>query len=431
MGPMSDQPRYAPDARARTRAILDLAIRLAMALWGSGAGAQETTEAMTAVSRTYGLRNTDADVTHTVLSLTWTNPSTDESYTRSHNLRARQLDYSRLSAAAALYRQIVEKRIGLADAARRLSRIRASRPLSPRWVQEIGWGLVGAGATVLLGGGIVVAAVAFVAAVALNAIMAALQRGGVPLLFRTFLGGAIGPVAALIAQIIQPDASPTLVVVATVIVLLAGVTVFGGVQDILTAFYVTGLARLTEAIVATVGIAAGVIATSLLLDRLGAPVEISVTEARPDQLPAVAVAAAVVMALGFSIATQVPWRALGVVAVLAALAETITLLGTDAGLGPIWSVAAASVAVGFTASLLTRTARTPALPMIVAPLVPMLPGLMLFDGLMLIAASDVRGLFDVFLAAAIAASIAAGSILGHYLVRPLGRRGSRATLSKL
>ena len=424
-------PQKAPDTSARIRAILDLAIRLAMVMWGSGSGAQETTEAMIAVTRAYGLRHIDADVSPGSVALTWTNTSTDESISRRHNLPPRRLDYTRLTAAAALHGRIVGRRIELEDAARQLTSIRVSPPLAPTIVRRLGWAVLGGGAAVLLGGGALVAGVAFAAALLIDTVLAALQRRRVPLLFCTFLGGTIGPVAAVLVRIIDPTASATLVVVSTVIVMLAGVTVLGGVQDILTAYYITGLARLMEAIVATTGIAAGVIASSLLLEVLGAPVAIRVTEARPEQTPVVAMVAAIVMALGFALGTATPWRAFWGVAVTAAVGEGIAVVCARAGFDATWTAALAAIAIGAAASLLTRATRTPALPLIIAAIVPMLPGLLLFNGMMQLAASSVAGLFDTFAAAAIAAALASGSICGHYLVRVTRGRARLVRLSKL
>ncbi|MFE6735112.1 threonine/serine exporter ThrE family protein [Microbacterium sp. NPDC057650] len=418
--------RYSLDASARIRAILDLAIRLAMVFWRSGAGAQETTEAMIAVTRAYGLGHIDADIAPGSVTLTWTNTSTDESISRRHNLPARRLDYSTLTAVAALHQRIVAGRIEVHEATRSLSRIRSARPLTPVLVRRLGWALVGAGAAVLLGGGPLVAAVALIAAFMIDAVLDSMRRRGVPLLFQTFLGGVIGPVAAVLVRLVDPAASATLVVVSTVIVMLAGVTVLGGVQDILTAFYITGLSRLMEAIVATTGIAAGVISSSLLLQRIGAPVVVTVTEARPEQLPAVAAAAAVVMALGFALGTEMPWRAYWGVALLALIGEAAAQLCTRIELSDLWTAAVAAIVVGAFSSLLSRGTRTPALPLLVAALIPMLPGLTLFNGLMQLASSSLNGLYDTFLAGAIAAALASGSILGHYLVRML--RGSRRAM---
>lgn len=410
-------PRRIPDATGRTRAVLDLAIRLAMLQLGSGAGAADATATMTRVCRAYGLRGTDADVTHTLVTLTWTNPATDESLTRRHVLPRRGLDYHRLAAAADLYDQITGHGLDLVTARRRLARVTKGTPLVRPMVRRIGWGLVGAGAAVLLGGDALVAVVAAAAAFLLDALTSALAARGVPLLYQTLLGGMIGPIAAMLVHLVSPGASATLVVVATIVVLLAGVTVFGGVQDILTAFYITGIARLTEGVVATTGLAAGVIATSALLGRLGAPFTVDVHATLPAASPLVGSAAAIVMVCGFALGAQLPWRALWCVCVLGVVAELVFLGCTAAAIPEVASSAIAAVAVGMIASTLTRVVRVPVLALIVSAVVPLLPGLLLFDGMMQLAQASMGGLMGVIRAAAVAGALAAGAIFGHYLVR--------------
>ncbi len=54
------------------------------------------------------------------------------------------------------------------------------------------------------------------------------------------------------------DVDPSMVVTASIIMLLAGIGFMGAIQDALTGFYITAGARLLEALLATAGIIAGV-----------------------------------------------------------------------------------------------------------------------------------------------------------------------------
>ncbi|PXA64692.1 hypothetical protein CVS29_14165 [Arthrobacter psychrochitiniphilus] len=397
-------------------AVLDLSIRLAEVLFASGAGAEEATTTMSIVAESYGVGGTTADVTHTMLTLTWTDPDTHESVSRRRIIRERGLDYARLASAAALITRISDRKIGIEAARRRLSVILSGPPQVPRLLRRAGWSLIGAGAAVLFGGGWLVAAVAFGASFVLEAISTGLGFRRVPVFYQSVLGGVIGPVAAALVHYIDPDASSSLVVVATIVVLLAGVTTFGAVQDTLTGFYVTGLARMTEAVVITVGIAAGIIGTSLLLARVGVPLVISVSEARSSHGPTVTIVAAIVIVVGFALAAQLPWRALGAVVVLGAATEFFYLLSIAAGAGTVWGSALTAVVIGALASLSARLTRTPPLPTVVTSLVPLLPGFVLFNGLMQVADGSVTGLLGMFTAAAVAGALAAGAILGQFLI---------------
>lgn len=416
-------PEFA-DAPARIRVVLDLAIRLAEVLFASGAGAADSTTAMTSIARAYGVRNVDSDVTHTALTLTWTNPSTYESVARRRTIKARSMDFEKLTAASHLFEEITAERVDLDAARRRLARI-VSRKQRSRFVMRIGWSLIGAGAGLLLGGDLVIAATAFVAAFVLESLTSAMTRRGAPVFFTSIVGGAIGPLAAALVHFVDPNESARLVVIATIIVLLAGSVIFGGVQDILSGFYLTGLARLTEAVMVTIGIAASVIGISLLFPWFGLSIDV-VSGSVPAGGPVVVtIAGAIVIVLGFALACQLPTRALWAVAVLGALAEGLYLLCSTVSLGPVWSSAVAALAVGMLASVLARLSRTPILALIITGLVPLLPGLVLFNALMQLASGEVAGLLNALVSATVAGALAAGAIAGQYIVQASWRSTSR------
>lgn len=407
-----------PDASPeRIRAVLDLAIRLAEVVFAAGAGAAEATAAMSAVARAYGLRDTESDTTHTMLSLTWTDVHTNESVSRSRNVKHRNLDYARLAATSALISEVAAGQTEMVEARAGLAAIVTARPQVPWLLRRVGWSLVGAGAAILLGGGVFVAIVAFVATFVVDMLTSALAARAVPVFYQSCVGGAIGPIAAGCVHLVDSTASASLVVVATIIMLLAGVTTFGAVHDTLSGFYLTGTARLVEAVVITVGVAAGVSGMSLLLARLGMPLNIGAHLSAVPGGVAVPLIAAVVIVIGFSFAVQVPWRALWVVCVLGALAELIYVLGVNADFGVVWSSAAAAIVAGALAALTGRLSRTPALSIVVTALVPLVPGLVLFNGLMQLVAGSVTGLLGMLTAAAVAGALAAGAILGQYLVQ--------------
>lgn len=401
----------------RIRAVLDLAIRLAEVVFAAGAGAAEATAAMSAVARAYGLRDTESDTTHTMLSLTWTDAHTHESVSRSRNVKHRTLNYARLAATSALISEVANGPMDVVAARGALAAIVGARPQVPWPLRRVGWSLVGAGAAMLLGGGPFVAMIAFVATFVVDMLTSALAARAVPVFYQSCVGGTIGPLAAGCVHLLDPTASASLVVVATIVMLLAGVTTFGAVHDTLSGFYLTGTARLMEALVITVGVAAGVTGTSLLLARLGMPLNIGANVGVAAEGVIVPVAAAIVTVVGFSLAVQVPWRALWAVCALAAVAESIYLLGVRADFGAVWSSAAAAIVTGVLAALAGRLSRTPSLSIVVTALVPLVPGLVLFTGLMQLVAGSMTGLLGMMTAAAVAGALAAGAILGQYLVQ--------------
>jgi uncharacterized membrane protein YjjP (DUF1212 family) len=413
---MPDEPESA-DSRERTRAVLDLTMRLAEVIFAAGAGAEDATAAMLAVTRAYGLKGTDADITHTLLTLTFEDQETHESITRSRNVKYRNLDYAKLTAASALIAELIEHPLAVSDARKRVAAIVSAKPQVPTGLRRIGWSLLGAGAAVLIGGGPIAILTAFVATFFVDLITSKLADRKVPVFYQTVVGGAIGPLAAAIVQLIDPQESASVVVIATIIMLLAGVTTFGAVHDTLSGFYVTGTARLMEALLITAGLVAGVAGASLVLGRLGLNLQISATAAPTLSSLPMSLVAAVVIVIGFALAVQVPWRAWWAVCVLGLLAELLYLLGVGAGFGLVWSSGAAAVGVGLVATVASRIVRTPPLPVIVSALVPLVPGLILFRGLLQLADGDITGLLSMLTAAAVAGALAAGAILAQYLVQ--------------
>ncbi|MGO4690730.1 threonine/serine ThrE exporter family protein [Glaciibacter sp. 2TAF33] len=402
---------------AYTRSVLDLTMRMAEVIFAAGAGAEDATAAMLAVTRAYGLKGTEADITHTLLALTWEDPVTHEVISRSRNVKYRTLDYSKLTATSELIADLIEEPIDVADARKRLAVIVSSKPPVPPLVRRIGWSLVGAGAAVLIGGGPVVVVAAFIATFFVDLVTSALANRKVPVFYQTVVGGAIGPIVAALVQLVDPTASPSIVVIATIIMLLAGVTTFGAVHDTLSGFYVTGTARMMEAVLITAGLVTGVAGSGLLLGRFGLRLKVDVSALLTLADLPMLLAASVVIVTGFALAVQVPWRAFWVVCLLGALAEFLYLAGIGAEFGLVWASALSAIGVGLLAAVAARIVRTPPLVIVVSALVPLVPGLILFRGLLQLSEGNIAGLLSLLTAGAVAGALAAGAILAQYLVQ--------------
>lgn len=405
------------DHAGYTRAVLDLTMRLAEVIFTAGAGAEDATAAMVALTRAYGLKGTDANITHTIITLTQEDPATHESITRSRNVKYRTLDYSKLTATSELIADIIEKPIEVSDARKILATIVSSKPQVPKQWRRIGWSLVGAGAAVLIGGGVTVIIAAFFATWIIDWVTSELDHHQVPLFYQTVVGGAVGPLIAAVVRVLDPTANPSLVVVAAIIMLLAGVTTFGAVHDTLSGFYLTGTARLVEALLITAGLVTGVSGAALFLAQFGLELEIYSTPVVTLVGLPILLAASVVIVVGFALAVQVPWRAIWVVCVLGALAEFLYVAGIAGGFGLVWASAASALGVGLLAAVMARLVRTPPLVIMVTALVPLVPGLTLFRGLLKLSEGDINGLLSLLTAAGIAMALAAGALLSQYVVQ--------------
>ncbi|MET1051332.1 MAG: threonine/serine exporter family protein [Mycetocola sp.] len=399
------------------RSVLDLAIRCGEVIFASGASAEDATATMIAVTRAYGFKNCEADVTHTVITLSWDDPASSDSISRSRNVKYRTLDYTRLTNTSTLIDDLLHDPMPVGEARVRVNAIIAARPIYPVIVRRVGWSLVGTGAAFLLGGGILVIIAAFVATFVVDLVTGRLARTRISVFYQTLAGGAIGPLVAAVVHFIDPAANSSLVVVATIIMLLAGVTSFGAVQDVLSGFYVTGTARVLEALLITGGLVAGVAGTTMLLARFGLVLDIE-----PYVAPTLAqipfqLAASVVIIIGFALAVEVPPRAIWAVSLLGIVAYLVYTSGVAAGVGLAWAAGTAALVVGVLSAVGSRLVRIPPLPLGVSALVPLVPGLILFRGLLELSDGSIDGLLSMLEAASVAVALAAGALLGQYLVQ--------------
>src|SRR6185295_13981574 len=105
-------------------------------------------------------------------------------------------------------------------------------------------------------------------------------------------------------------------------------------------------------------------------------------------------------------------------------------LGVDqAPVGRVWGPAVAAVTIGAVCYLVAGRFRVPPLVVVVPAIVPLLPGLDVYRGLVLFAAGQ-DGVTHLAAALGTAIALAAGVILGQYLAQPL-RREAHALETRL
>jgi uncharacterized membrane protein YjjB (DUF3815 family) len=276
--------------------------------------------------------------------------------------------------------------------------------------------------------------ITFVTGCVVDRAFALLGRYRVPAFFRQLAGAGIitlvaAGVSAAAAQGVAffAGVDPPLVVVGGIIMLVAGMMIVGAAQDAIDQFYVTASARILEAGMQTAGIIVGILAALFLARYVGSPVAIS---ADP-------------VALG-----PVPWQYVGAVltSMLFALScyarpVTIALSGAmgfvgwagysffiQAGGGEVWANALGALAAALVATLLIRRTTVPGFALVNAALLPLVPGLALYYGLIQIVGTTpgsgdlYTGGLTLLEAVSVALGIAAGASFGTFLGRPMADR---------
>lgn len=402
---------------------LDLALRVGDLLLASGGGAADVEATMLAVAHACGLDGVDADVTFTELSLQQQSSVDVPASIVIRRVRRRPVDYAELIEVDRLVQDLIDGTT-TPDAARaRIAAIDSSDHRRARWLVTVSWGAVGASLAVTLGGGSVVACLAFVAACCIDVVGRA-TRGRVPLFYQQAAGGFLATLVAVGAAATRVHADPSLIVTAGIIILLAGIGLMGAMADALTGYPLTACARLLEALLATMGVIAGVAAGLTVAELTGADLGRVEPGATGLAQGSVMTIGAAVAAAAYGLACYAPLRGTGAAAVVAGCGQALFLVVEGLSLGQTWAATVAAVAIGTISHGIADRVRVPPLVLIVPAVVPLLPGLAIYRGLALLAEGE-DGVLDLAAAGVTAIALAAGVILGQYLAQPIRREGLR------
>ncbi|MCL6422831.1 threonine/serine exporter family protein [Brachybacterium sp. JHP9] len=413
-----------PTDIARLHAIFDLAMRIGEGMLTNGAAASEVTATVLRVLSSSGLRNVVVEVTFNQVSLSYLPDDRSTPFTRIRSAGVRAPDFARLAAFEEVTDRYIGGDLSREEAGARVVAIPQEKPHYSRGMMIAGFALMGGASAFSLGGSTMVVLAATIAAgvlIWLTGLMAAAQ---VPLFFGQAVGGFVGVLAAVVVSLINPVENSSIVVVACIIVLLAGLTSIGAMQDAITGWYVTASARILETLMLTIGIVAGVRGGLLLAHLTGQ--SIAVSAALPLSLASVLVLAVsgVVIGIGYGVGTYTPARLLIPMSMAAGTSAVVAHILARLLLDRVWAVAVASFLVGMIAVVLARWMRAPALLFVTGGIIPLVPGSRIYRGLLALPDQMDQGAAELFGAAEIAIAIAAGAVLGQLLAsRILTRLG--------
>ncbi|WP_137813420.1 threonine/serine ThrE exporter family protein [Gandjariella thermophila] len=418
------RPIYGPEvpSESTVHLVLDLALRIGEVQMASGAGAADVTATVIAVTAAYGLR-CEVDVIFTSISVCCHRGSHAAPVTSQRVVRARSLDYTRLSTVEALVRKITAGEVGAEDALAELERATNAPHPYPRWVATAAWAGMAAAVTFLLGSGPALGLVAAAITAVIDRLGRVLNRRAVPFFFQQVVGGlvATGAALGLSATGLLPDVQPSLVVAAGIVVLLSGLSVVSAVQDGITGYNVTAAGRTMEVTLASAGLVAGVALALRVGTQLGLHVTVP-SDFVPlpiTSLPVQVFAGAAATAC-FALASYAPLRALVVSAAAGAAGAGCYGVLLHVGAGGLVASAVAATLIGLSGALMSRRLRLAPLVVAVSGITPLLPGLTTYRAMYeLTVVNNISGLSSLFLALGIALALAAGVVLGEFLAQPL------------
>lgn len=423
--------------------VLELGLRIGEAMLALGAAAADVTHTIKEILSAFGLAGSQVDLTFTSITASYDPGLSGTPLTVMRVAHGRTTDYDRLTKVLDLARDLEGKRVPAAEAPVVLESaheeldaiLTAAHPYRGGLVTLV-LSVMAAAVAFLLGGGVLVAAVAGVTTALIDRVVRILVAWGLPPFFLQAAGAAVATAVAVLLFLLVPrlpieltTLPPSLVVASGIVVLLAGLSLVGAADDAISGFPVTANGRVFEVLVLTVGIVVGIGAVLDVARRLG--VTLDVVENLGDTAsPLVQVLSAGVVAAAWAVACYAPPRA-ALVAGLAGAAAWLVFAGLrELNVGPAVASAGAAVLVGFAAEALAARLRVPALVASTCGIVPLLPGLAIYRGLFLLvddSSSLGSGAQALLGAASIGLALAAGVTLGELLAAPFRRSRWLAT----
>ncbi len=406
--------------------VLDLCLKVGEVLLSSGEAAADTSATMTRLANACGLDTVEIDITFTSILLCCRRGRSVAPVTSMRVVRYRTTDLTRLASVTRIVDQVVRGEIAVPAADAALVKAVGARHPYPRWLATVGWAGLAAAVALLLGGGPLIWLTAFVVTALIDRIGRLLGRWGVPPFFLQIVGGFVATVftlGLLAVGALPPATEPSLVIAASITVLLSGLSLMGAVQDAISGHPVTAAGRAAEIALLSAGLLTGVIIAlkvgitfELVLDP-GEPVAADLTRFGISTFAAAAVAALSALA-GYA-----PLRSLAAAALAGGIGWAAYGALTLVHVGPVVATGLAAVLIGLASELIDRSTGTDRHVIVLSGIIPLLPGLTAYRGFYQLASGQdvLDGLVTITLALAIGLALAAGVTLGQFIARPRPR----------
>lgn len=426
------------------RMVIDLALRIGESMLSTGASAADVVATVLRLMNAYEIHSAHIDITFTSIEVSINRGVDEDPLTVMRVVSLRSPDYARLQRVQELVDRVVqpddpEDRLPVGEVRHELSRVLGQPHPYRRWVVTAGAALLAGAVTALFGAQPGMWVVAALSAALVDRVTRALARVGFAAFFNQAIGAAIPTTIAVLLSwgmdhgVDVPGVrSPSLVVIAGIIVLLAGLTVVGAAADALDGYYVTAGARGVEVLVLTAGIATGISLVLAVASAAEVPMEVIPT-VRVDGLPVGNTIAAALVGIGFALSTYTSGRAIAVAAATAGVGWAVYEVMELLALGQAIRVGVAAAVVGAMGYAAHRTLRVPELAITTAGIVSLLPGLAVYRALYWMM-EDSSGLVSTalvegFRAVSIGLGLAAGISIGGFAARHafgLDRAATRA-----
>jgi uncharacterized membrane protein YjjP (DUF1212 family) len=410
---------------------LRLVMTLAEKLLSMGVAASDVVHMCLGITNTYCKRRVHIDISYTQINISQDRGIDREPLTLIRTITPDDANYQQIQALQTLALDIRDKHIPLEKAEAKMDEIVTNPPQQSRWIVYAAGGAVSAGVVLLYDGTPIIIATSFVMGFLVTGMLRWMARIGVATFYAQIITSLVITLSAAALAwsntYIGFSVNPTILVIGGIVLLVAGMMIVGAFQDAIDEYYVTANARLLKVAMATGGIVVGVLTGLYVATRFGitfpaTPDRLSLADTQLQYVGALVIAAA------FALRNHAHIWGTIVAGGVGALGWWVSRLALSFDFGVVVACAIAATVVGLVATFVSRFWKIPSLAIIAAGVVPLVPGLSLYNGLMgTIAHPPGDPGFMVALgvlaqAVMIGLGVAAGATLGNIVGRPLRRR---------
>jgi uncharacterized membrane protein YjjP (DUF1212 family) len=418
---------------------LRLSMTVADYLVAMGVAASDVTDICLNITDRYCERKVSIEIIATVLMFSQDRGNDREPLTLVQSIHHREVNSSLIQDIEDVVNEIHEGKLTLDAAEERLEKVLESPTVYPRWTLSVGSAAISAGITSLLSGSPLMIFLSFIVGGFIAYTLVFLTKLRMPAFFIQVLAAAMATlVAALVTWlgnhgVTQLDSlDPNLIIIGGIIMLVAGLAIVSAVEDAIDEFYITANARILRVVMLTAGIIFGVVAGLYIAKSLGVNMVINNSRGLTYDTIGWQYLGAIMIAAGYALSVNTRLSGIVLAGLIGAGGWAVYSLTAPVFTPIVGSFIAAS-AIGAGAALLARWLRTPASTLITAGIISLVPGLSLFNGLMVLiigadktGATIDSGVLILLNALVLALAIAAGASFGNLVARPVRRTLIRA-----
>ena len=405
-------PGDAPEA-------IEFVLSLARALHRYGTPAHRLEEGLRECCRRLELK-AEVFTTPTTIIMSFGEP--EELRTRMMRVEGGELDMGKLARVDALADDVASLRLTPAEGTAKLEDILAAPPQFGRALSTLSHGIAAGSLAVFIGGSLADVAIAGLVGLSLGLLAQYAQRSTDQARVFELVGAAFAAFAAGIASSLWTGTTPSIITVASLLILLPGLSLTVAMTELATRNLMSGTARLMSAVIVLLELVVGVALGEKAADAL-----VTVHHAVPIALPLWSRWVALgTSAVGVAIVVGAQPRAFGwiisaiVLSYLGTRAGTEWLGGTDhSALGAQLGVMVGAFALGVLSNLYARLLQRPAQVVSVPAMLLLVPGSMGFRGMASLLDRDtLTGVESVFAMFVVALAIVAGLLIANAVVSP-------------